>query len=161
MQRLPMLALAAMLVIPAVATAQDAAPAMPDVAADTSRIGRYTMVPADGGFVRLDTETGTVSHCRRESEAIDAPWRCAAIPEAVLGEPGRLEALATRVDTLSAEVGRLSARLETIEHDRIEPVTSGDPDFDRALGFSSELMRRFFGLMHEMKSGDAPEPAKP
>jgi hypothetical protein len=34
--------------------------------------GRYTMTPTDGGFVRLDTETGAVSFCSRK----DTQWFC-------------------------------------------------------------------------------------
>ncbi|SHG63226.1 hypothetical protein SAMN02745157_4569 [Kaistia soli DSM 19436] len=166
MQRLSVLTFAAMLaVFAAEARAADTAPpAAPDAALDAPRIGRYTMVPADGGFVRLDTETGTVSHCRRESEAIDSPWRCAAIPEAVLGEPGRVEALTARVEALSAEVERLRGRLDAIDGGPSAGAAASptdDPELDRALGFSTELMRRFFGLMHEMKSGEPPLPPKP
>ena len=39
--------------------------------------GRYTMTPADGGFIRLDTQTGAMSLCSgREGE-----WACRAMPD--------------------------------------------------------------------------------
>lgn len=141
-------ALAAWLAAPAATRAEDTAPP----AVDAARVGRYTMVPAEGGFVRLDTETGVISHCRRESAAADAGWRCAAIPEAVLDEPDRTSALAARVDALEAEVARLKGRLDTPP-----AVSSGDPEFDRAVGVGEEVMRRFLGLMREMK-GDGTSP---
>lgn len=40
--------------------------------AHASEAGRYTMEPVDGGFLRLDTQTGAVSVC---SGAADA-WSC-------------------------------------------------------------------------------------
>ena len=39
-----------------------AAPAMAQATPDTEN-GRYTLAPMNGGFVRLDTRTGVVSHC--------------------------------------------------------------------------------------------------
>ena len=39
-----------------------AAPAMAQATPDTEN-GRYTLAPMNGGFARLDTRTGVVSHC--------------------------------------------------------------------------------------------------
>ncbi|MDX2307050.1 MAG: hypothetical protein NW216_02305 [Hyphomicrobium sp.] len=39
--------------------------------------GRYTMMPTDGGFVRLDTETGVTSFCKQANGA----WACEAMPD--------------------------------------------------------------------------------
>jgi hypothetical protein len=53
--------------------------------------GRYTLVPMSGGFVRLDTRTGVVSHCENKGSG----WACYALPEehaALDKEIGRLQA---------------------------------------------------------------------
>jgi hypothetical protein len=118
------------------------------------RAGRFTMVPAEGGFVRLDTETGAVSHCRRGDAASGGVWQCATIPEPVIAEP---EAEATGDDNavLRREVADLRARIEAIEQRPVAALPpakgSGDPELDRAMNFSEELMRRFFGLVREFK----------
>ena len=41
-------------------------------AAQDSAAGRYTMHQTEDGFVRLDTQTGAVSLCRKEANA----WSC-------------------------------------------------------------------------------------
>lgn len=148
--RLTMLAIA---LISSMAEARAAEPAAPAEGA-TPRVGRYTMVPAEGGFVRLDTETGIVSHCRRDAAA-DAGWRCAVIPEAAPAEPARSDALDGRVDALEAEIAALNRRLDALAP---PPVATGDADADRALMFSEEVMRRFFGLMREVRRGPQDDP---
>ncbi|BCP51703.1 hypothetical protein K32_03200 [Kaistia sp. 32K] len=137
------------------------------------RAGRYTMVPAAGGFVRLDTQTGAVSHCQRGDAAAGGVWHCAAIPEDVLTGPkdaltGPKDALAGPkspeasggdVAELQRQVAALRTRIDEIER-RQEPklgaLPSGDPELDRAMNFSQELMRRFFGMVRELKQ-DADE----
>lgn len=47
-------------------------------AAGEEKPGRYSMSPADGGFVRLDTETGAMAFCKRSS---DGAWACEAMPD--------------------------------------------------------------------------------
>jgi hypothetical protein len=53
--------------------------------------GRYALTPMGGGFIRLDTRTGVVSHCEDKG----AGWACYALPEehaALDKEIGRLQA---------------------------------------------------------------------
>ncbi|WP_018182083.1 hypothetical protein [Kaistia granuli] len=133
---------------------QPPAAASPSPAAEAApRAGRYTMVPAEGGFVRLDTETGDVSHCQRGAATEGGVWRCAAIPENVLAKPAPAAAPpGGDVAELRRQVETLRARIDEIER-RTEPKAqlSGDPELDRAMNFSEELMRRFFGMVRELK----------
>lgn len=127
------------------------APSTTDTAA---RAGRYTMVPAEGGFVRLDTETGSVSHCRRGDASAGGVWQCAAIPEDVIAKP-EADQPGDDVAALRREVADLRARLDAVERRAMASAPaargSGDPEMDRAMNFSEELMRRFFGLVREFK----------
>jgi hypothetical protein len=53
--------------------------------------GRYALTPMGGGFIRLDTRTGVVSHCEDKGSG----WACYALPEehvALDKEIGRLQA---------------------------------------------------------------------
>lgn len=139
-----------------VAHAQSAetAPSSQATPSDGAGVGRYTMVPAEGGFVRLDTQTGTVSHCRRGDATAGSVWTCAAIPENVLSSPDPAVVLSGRVDALEREVATLRGRLDAVEGGLKANGTaqsSGDPELDRALNFSEELMNRFFGMVREMK----------
>ncbi|WEK51803.1 MAG: hypothetical protein P0Y66_07450 [Candidatus Kaistia colombiensis] len=135
-------------------TAQSSQTAPVSPASDSAGVGRYTMVPAEGGFVRLDTQTGTVSHCRRGDAAAGSVWTCAAIPENVLSSPDPTVALSGKVDALEREVATLRGRLDAVDGElKAKGIarSSGDPELDRALNFSEELMNRFFGMVREMK----------
>jgi hypothetical protein len=61
---------------------------------------RFTMTPTEGGFVRLDTETGAVSICTRK----DSEWACEPMPE-------ERQALNREVERLQAENKRLQDEL--------------------------------------------------
>lgn len=145
-------AVAVVISVSALARAEDLPPPQ------TESAPRFTMVPAEGGFVRLDTRTGLVSHCRRETSAADAPWRCAAIPEDTLRAPDRLSELSEQVESLGDAVAALRMRVDALERARKEETprsqaAPSDDEMNRALDFSEELMRRFFGLVQEMKRG--------
>lgn len=145
--------------------------------APAARVGRYTMVPADGGFVRLDTETGIVSHCRRVGEGADLTWQCAAIPEATLAPPvvaappiaappaekaaeNRLAELSDTVEQLSKAVAVLRMRLDAMAASHPPPPMPPElthREEDRALDFSEELMRRFFGMVRQWQHNQDPD----
>lgn len=138
------------------AGAEDAAPA-----ADAPP-GRFTMVPADGGFVRLDTRTGAVAHCRRETPDPGSAWRCATVPEEEMKRPDRFGELGEQIDSLGREIAALRMRVDALEQAEkaraaadAPPALTQDDEMRRSLDFSEELMRRFLGLVQEMKRQDA------
>lgn len=93
----PVLAsLSALLVATGVATATAQTP--------NDAKGRYSMSPVDGGFLRLDTETGAVALCVKK----DAAWACEPVKDGTAGA-GDLEAenkaLKDRVKALEAAKG--------------------------------------------------------
>jgi hypothetical protein len=149
----PILFLAALLSLAAPGLAQDSA----------SPSGRYQIAPDEDGFVRLDTRTGAMTHCGKREGA----WRCDVLAEERSDLEQRLDALAGKVDALSAEIARLADRLAAVE---AEPGASAAPspgaapspeareeDFDEALSFAERLMRRFFELVRELKSETPPQ----
>ena len=75
--------------------------------AQESRAGRYTMHKADGGFVRLDTETGVVSFCRQNETA----WRCQDMPGAAASSSAGLARYKRENAELKAEIKRLDELL--------------------------------------------------
>lgn len=61
------------------------APSRAETPADAK--GRYSMSPVDGGFLRLDTETGAVALCVKK----DAAWACEPVKDGT-ASTGDLEA---------------------------------------------------------------------
>lgn len=66
--------------------------------------GRYTMSPADGGFVRLDRNSGAMSFCSRQSGS----WTCEAMAD---GQ----QALRDEIERLQSENTRLEAAKKHLE----------------------------------------------
>jgi hypothetical protein len=134
--------------------------AVPSIAAEApSPAGRYQIAPDEDGFVRLDTETGAMSHCVKR----DGAWKCDALAEATSANAARVESLVREVEALTKRVDELAARLATLEKARsAEAPTAGappnDPEFDRALSFAERLMQRFFDMVRELKTEDSGQP---
>lgn len=78
--------LAAMLALPAAAAEEQ-----PD---------RYTMTPADGGFVRLDKKTGAMSFCSGK----EGDWACKPMPDAE--------------QKLQSRIGELESENKALKEDR-------------------------------------------
>jgi hypothetical protein len=76
------------------------------------RQGRYTLSPAENGFVRLDTVTGAMSLCSRKEQA----WTCEPMDD-------KAKALREQVEQLTAENRALRAEI-----DRLEKAQPGDRD---------------------------------
>ena len=81
--------------------------------ASEEKSGRYTMTPADGGVLKLDTVTGAVSLCTRAGD----DWSCK------LTKDGEV-ALRKEIDGLKAEIEVLKDQLTKTE----EIAGLGDPD---------------------------------
>lgn len=98
--------------------------------------GRYVMQRADDGFVRLDTQTGEMSLCRKQDEQ----FVC------------RMSADDRRA--LEAEISLLEdriARLEADNPDRRDDLATED-EIDRTMGIMENMMRRFMGVIEEFES---------
>lgn len=118
-------------------------------AAAQERSGRYTMSPIDGGFVRLDTETGAMSTCSRR----DSKWICEP-----MGDEGQ---------SLRAELDRLRAENRRLEALAGIPPTPGevDPpgkrlelpseeDVDKAFDYVERLFRKFRDRIKQFEKED-------
>ena len=139
-------------VLATAATLALVAPALSEEAAS----GRFEVSPADGGgFIRLDTRTGSVSHCGQR----DGVWFCEVLADGGLKE--QVTDLSAKVDRLSADLDRLAARV-----DQLAAATSGvgSPGDGRAEediqpaeepGFADRAMRRFFDMVRELKNDRA------
>jgi len=101
------------------------------------RQGRYTMSPIDGGFARLDTETGAMSTCARR----DGKWVCEPMGDEV-------EAMRRELEKLRAENQRLSALSGEPKSDEAEPPGKqlelpSEEDVDKAFDYVERMFRKF------------------
>jgi hypothetical protein len=110
---------------------------------------RYTVRPSGDGFVRLDTQTGAVSHCARREDT----WFCEPVIDSAAME-ARLDSLAVQIERLSARIAALEAR-PAADPPTATSATPEEREFEQALGFSETLMRRFFQMVREIKRDHA------
>ena len=135
-------------------TIASAAIAVPAAAQDAvPPAGRFQLAPGQGGsFVRLDTRTGAISHCRQDNGV----WQCEPIMDSGLAD--RLTALSGKVDHLSAELDRLSLRVDSLATAAAAPPPASQAD-DRTGGRPAEFARtavhRLLEMIRVLKHGHA------
>ena len=105
--------------------------------------GRYTLGQSADGFVRLDTETGAVSHCAPQ----DGVWHCAPLAAESSAISKKLDALSANVTRLTAAVAALNARVAALA-----PVGQPAP---QAFGQSvtEKIVGRFLAMVRRLKHG--------
>ncbi len=156
----------------AVAVAVAVAGAVASGAAAEERPGRYTMTPTDGGFVRLDTESGTVSLCAKK----DGGWACELMPDSQT-------ALRKEIDALKAENKALKDDVKSMEEvlglpgkpgearPGQPPSAEGDgrpggargklelpteQDVDKAFDYFEKMMKKLRERMKRLEDGEKP-----
>ncbi len=120
---------------------------------------RYSMTPAEGGgFVRLDTQTGQMWHCRRRDEE----WSCREMAEPGLG-------LGSEVERLGAENKRLKAEMRQMEDillgDKRRAEGRGqefklpsEQDLDNAMSYAQRMLRKFREKLREFEANSKGTP---
>lgn len=110
--------------------------------------GRYAVEPSVDGFIRLDTETGAMSHCTRQ----DGVWRCEVLAE----DKAAVEALTDEVRALNQRVDELTDRLSTLEE--AGPTVSAPQAVVEVEepGFAELLVQRLFELVRDIKGERQP-----
>jgi hypothetical protein len=125
------------------AAAMSLGPAAAQDAITSTENGRYTMTPSDGGFLRLDTRTGQVSHCSATREGA----QCRSAPD-------ERNALEQEIARLAKENAELKSKLAGGPAVRPSIPLPNKDDMDRALTFAEEFMRRMMRLMREEPAPD-------
>jgi hypothetical protein len=122
-------------------------PALAQQPADpaTAENGRYSMTPAQDGFLRLDTRTGAVAMCRVVNGAPEC--RLAADERAAMeNEIGRLQAENRELRLKSAPGPSAAAPPSNLPSEQ---------DMDKALSLAERFIRRMMRIMRE--EGAAPD----
>ena len=149
----------ATIIIPAVAAAGLATAAL----AAEQRQGRYTMSPTDGGFVRLDTATGSMSLCSRK----DGNWACEAMADQGADLRQEVDRLTEENTELKAEIKRLEDLVglggdmgpnteRRTERPRGQLQLPNEQDVDRALNYIQRMFRKFKDKLKEFDGHDRP-----
>jgi hypothetical protein len=135
MRTLPYLLFGALSLV-ASARAEEAQP--PIIGSD-----RYSMTPADGGFLRLDKQTGAVSYC--------AVKEGLSLCRASADERATLEAELARLRQENAE---LKSRIAEAPAARPSGSTlPSEEEFERTLSFTERFLRRIMRVFREEAPG--------
>jgi cell division protein FtsB len=100
---------------------------------------RFKMQKVEDGFLRLDAQTGQVSHCRVR----EGGWVC--------------ETAADDRAALEAEIKRLADRVAVLERQVKEPSPPSqfrmptDAELDQMMSFFERVMKRFRGVVENLK----------
>ena len=109
--------------------------------------GRYAMTPAENGFLRLDTQTGSVSFC----SAKDGQSVCRAGAD-------EIAALEAEVSRLRQENAELKSKLSGAP--AAQPKNSSDlpseEEFERTLSYTERLLRGIMKTLREEAPDDKP-----
>lgn len=131
------------------------------IAAEDARPGRYTMTPAEGGFIRLDTETGALALCAKKSEA----WACEPMPDAQQSQAREVERLQAENKALKDEIRRMEDVMGLGEPKPGQPPVAGgerpkgglelpsEKDVDKAFDYVQRMLKKFQERMRELESG--------
>lgn len=161
-------AILAIFILPALATAGMTEPA----AEDSSR---FTIAPTEGGFLRLDRQTGAVAICAKKADE----WACRPIEDQTASGATERSQLETENKTLKARVKELEDFLASKSITPPPPhdgsLADGPPggvsrlptdaEIDEALDYMSRVYKKIRDHVRELdkpsSSGDHPELVPP
>jgi hypothetical protein len=115
---------------------------------------RYALSASKDGFVRLDTATGAVSHCR----PLGGVWKC----EPIAGvDDSRFQALAAEVAKLTADVALLGHRVDDLaaKPEAVAPAPAVIPALPPPVARPNPLtavMDRLLDFVRTLKHGRQP-----
>ena len=131
------------------------------------RAGRFAMSPVEGGFARLDTETGAMSICRAQSapSSSSAEWACTPMAGAIASQNQKLEMenneLRAEIKRMEDLLGLNGAKPGAQEKQAERPGGGGlnlpsEQDVDKALSYMERMVKKFQDTMRRLegKSGD-------
>lgn len=116
-----------------------------------SASGRFSMSPVEGGFLRLDSETGAVAICARSGSG---EWACKAVEGPMSGSS------LSDLSRLEEENRELKDRIRSLEDLNAPPGGKAqlptEEEIDQALSYLERVYKKF---RDRMKDLEKPEPA--
>jgi hypothetical protein len=100
--------------------------------------GRYAFQPVEGGMMRLDTETGHVSHCTKAGDS----FACRSVAD-------DRAAMQEEIDRLRRENEQLRLGGKPPAPGRLQ--LPSEEDIDKAMGLFEKMMRRMMRTFQDEK----------
>ncbi len=98
--------------------------------------GRFTFQPVEGGLMRLDTETGQVSHCTKAGDS----FACRSVADDRAALMDEIERLKRENEQLRQTAGKAPDGKSSGPTARLQ--LPSDEEIDKAMGLVESLMRR-------------------
>ena len=118
--------------------------------------GRFTMHPADGGILRMDTQTGALSMCKQSSGS----WACALLPDdkaalsdeiaRLKSENSELKSAVKRLEDLAGVPSGPSEPGSGRQHSGVQLPT--EEDVDKAMSYVERMLKRFKDKLKELEA---------
>lgn len=106
--------------------------------------GRYEMRDAEGGVLRLDTQSGVVSFCHR----LDGAWRCEGVGDEVVACEQRAAAIEAKLELAQRQLDALRQKLADAESSGISMPDR--EDFESALTYLQGMMHSFMDKVRSL-----------
>ncbi|WP_019172965.1 hypothetical protein [Pseudaminobacter salicylatoxidans] len=104
---------------------------------------RYRLEKKDGGYVRMDTQTGAMSLCEERSGQLVC--KLAA---------DERDAYQSQIEQLQGSLKTLEDRVTALEKGRIAVPAPGLPseeEFEKGMGYMERFFRRFMGIVKDFE----------
>ena len=122
--------------------------------------GRYTMQPVDGGFMRLDTQTGAVSMCRPGAGGA-VTCQPSQTDQGLPGEIARLRAENTelkaevkRLEEIASLGGRPGPQFNSQPPEKLQLPT--EQEVDQALDYVERMYKKFRDRLRNLEAAASP-----
>ncbi len=110
--------------------------------------GRFTFQPVEGGLMRLDTETGQVSHCTKAGDS----FACRSVADDRAALMDEIERLKRENEQLRQAAGKSPDGKASSPTAKLQLPT--EEEIDKAMGLVETLMRRMLRTFRD----EAPQP---
>ncbi len=126
-----------------------AAPALATTPGDSGTPGKYVLQPIEGGTLRMDTQTGSMSLCTRSNGSVS----CNPVQDDRAAEK-EIERLKAENRQLKEDVKRLEDALDKTQADRKPKMTlPTEEDVDKALNYVERMIKKFRDKLKSMEEG--------
>lgn len=124
----------------------------PALSQDQSAAERYELIPLQDGLLRVDKKTGEVSRCSDAS----GPLTCRLLPDERMAYEAEIDRLHTRLDNVEKDLAALQSEFDAAAEAIEEDTIPAEEEIDRFVDLAEQIMRRFFGLVKELKDETDP-----
>lgn len=127
--------------------------------------GRFTMTPTEGGYLKLDSETGAVSLCAKK----DGAWACELVPDSQQKLAKENEALRAEIKALKDDIKRMEdviglSEPKPGEGPPSEPRPGGrdklqlpsEKDVDKAFDYVEGMMKKLRERLKRLEEREKP-----